>query len=131
VFVSATKVVSLSPSPSPASAQRFKLTISLSVADAARLWSAAAERGLAAPGATLDDVLDVIGPREDPAIAECLAMLAAPAAVAGCLLDGFDVSDLAASSRTESVQAAPRRRGRPRRAVPGAEVAPTALAAAI
>jgi hypothetical protein len=71
----------------------YTVTLSLTVEDARALWAAAAERALAAPGMTLADVLDTIGPREDPAIAECIAMLTAPAALPGCALDAYDVVD--------------------------------------
>jgi hypothetical protein len=71
----------------------FTVTLSLAVEDAERLWAAAAERALASPGMTLTDVLDTIGPREDPSIADCIAMLTAPAAVPGCALDGFAVRE--------------------------------------
>jgi hypothetical protein len=73
-------------------AQSFSVTVTLSVDDAAALWNAAAERGLAA-GMTLGDVLDTIGPREDPAIADCIAMLAAPQPLAGCTLEDFKVRE--------------------------------------
>lgn len=71
----------------------FTVTLTLKVSDAERLWVAAAERALASPGMTLSDVLDTIGPREDPSIADCLAMLTAPAELPGCLLDDFTVRD--------------------------------------
>ncbi len=73
----------------------FELRIRLTVDDARALWSAAAERAMAVPGMTLADVLDTIGPREDPAVADCLAMLAAPAPIAGCTLEAFDVVERA------------------------------------
>jgi hypothetical protein len=69
----------------------FTVSLTLTVDDARALWSAAADRALAAPGMTLADVLDTIGPREDPAVAECIAMLTGPAQIAGCALDGFEV----------------------------------------
>lgn len=69
----------------------YTVTLSLTVEDARALWAAAAERALAAPGMTLADVLDTIGPREDPSIAECIAMLTAPAALPGCALESYDV----------------------------------------
>jgi hypothetical protein len=75
----------------PADATAFTVTLSLSVEDARALWTAAAEKALQAPGATLADVLDTIGPREDPSLGDCIAMLTAPAAVAGCALDDFSV----------------------------------------
>jgi hypothetical protein len=71
----------------------FVVTLTLTVEDARALWSAAADRALAAPGMTIADVLDTIGPREDPAILECISMLTAPAAIAGCALDAYDVSE--------------------------------------
>ena len=71
----------------------FTVTLTLAVEDAQALWAAAADRALASPGMTLSDVLDTIGPREDPSIADCIAMLTAPAAVPGCALDGFAVRE--------------------------------------
>lgn len=82
----------------------FTVSVSLVVEDAQRLWAAAAERGLAAPGATLADVLDTIGPREDPAIAECIAMLMAPPAVPGCGLDSFTVREAAPTAHAHRIQ---------------------------
>jgi hypothetical protein len=74
----------------------FTVTLTLKVDDAEKLWIAAAERALASPGMTLADVLDTIGPREDPSISDCIAMLAAPADLPGCLLDDFAVRETAA-----------------------------------
>jgi hypothetical protein len=71
--------------------QSFTVTLTLNVEDARALWSAAAEKAQQAPGMTLSDVLDTLGPREDPSIADCIAMLTAPAAIAGCALDDFSV----------------------------------------
>lgn len=68
-----------------------QVTLAFSIHDREALWEAAAKKGLAAPGMRLTDVIDVIGPREDPAIAECIAMLAPPATMAGCTLDRFDI----------------------------------------
>ena len=69
----------------------FMVTLTLTVEDVKALWSAAADRALAAPGMTIADVLDTIGPREDPAIAECLSMLTAPTRIPGCALEAFEV----------------------------------------
>ncbi|WP_025560614.1 hypothetical protein [Sphingomonas sp. UNC305MFCol5.2] len=71
--------------------QSFTVTLTLNVEDVRALWSAAAEKALQAPGMTLSDVLDTLGPREDPSIADCIAMLTAPAAIAGCALDDFSI----------------------------------------
>ncbi len=72
-------------------ATEFTISLTLSVADAGALWCAAAGKGLTQPGARIADVLDTIGPREDPSIADCLAMLALPGDLPGCLLDSLDV----------------------------------------
>ena len=69
----------------------YTLTLTLNVEDARALWTAAADKALQA-GMALSDVLDTIGPREDPAVADCLAMLIAPSAIAGCMLDDLQVS---------------------------------------
>ncbi|MDB5671897.1 MAG: hypothetical protein JWO25_2856 [Alphaproteobacteria bacterium] len=76
---------------------RFSIELSLSVADDRGLWAAAAEKGLAVPGATLEDVYELIGPREDPDLGGCLAMLTAPSAIAGCELHDFEVIELKGS----------------------------------
>ena len=68
----------------------FTVTLTLNVEDAHALWSAAADKALQA-GMALSDVLDTIGPREDPSIADCIAMLTAPGAIAGCALNNYSV----------------------------------------
>ena len=70
------------------------MTLTLAVHDVVALWSAAAARGMAAPGAAIEDVLDVIGPREDPSISDCIAMLAAPLPLPGCLVDDFWIDSM-------------------------------------
>jgi hypothetical protein len=77
------------------SGEGYNVTLSLTVEDASALWCAAAERALGAPGMTLADVLDTIGPREDPDIAECIAMLVVPTSLAGCGLDQVSVREVA------------------------------------
>lgn len=69
----------------------FTVTLTLTVENPRDLWSAAADRAMAAPGMVLSDVLDTIGPREDPAISECLSMLTAPKAIPGCTLEDFEI----------------------------------------
>ncbi|MCX8476649.1 MAG: hypothetical protein MT490_12695 [Sphingomonas sp.] len=75
----------------PATKAAFTATLTLTVEDARALWTAAADKAMQAPGMTLSDVLDTLGPREDPSIADCIAMLVVPAGVAGCALDDFSV----------------------------------------
>ncbi|MHA6721094.1 hypothetical protein ACX40Y_16805 [Sphingomonas sp. RS6] len=77
------------------SGESYTVSLSLTVENASALWCAAAERALTAPGMTLADVLDTIGPREDPDIAECIAMLVVPTTVAGCGLDQVTVREMA------------------------------------
>ena len=72
----------------------FKIELSLTVADASALWSAARDRALATQGAELDEIVEVIGPSEDPDLAACLAMLTAPAAIPGCSLDDYELVPL-------------------------------------
>lgn len=67
----------------------YRINVTLAVSDLAALWSAAAARGLAAPGMTIENVLDTIGPREAPCVKDCIAMLVMPMAVAGCAVDDF------------------------------------------
>ncbi len=68
----------------------YTVTLTLNVENAGALWSAAADKALQA-GMALADVLDTIGPREDPSIPDCIAMLTAPGAIAGCALDDYVV----------------------------------------
>jgi hypothetical protein len=67
----------------------FRISLTLAVTDAQALWTAAAAKLLCSPGMSLDDVLDVIGPREDPSIIDCVALMAKPIALPGCMLDDF------------------------------------------
>jgi hypothetical protein len=71
--------------------EMVQVTFAFSIHDREALWDAAAKKGLSAPGMRLVDVIDVIGPREDPSLAECIAMLVPPASMAGCTLDRFDI----------------------------------------
>lgn len=73
---------------------QYRVSLTLAVTDPLALWTAAAAHLYRAPDMTLDDVLDVIGPREDPAISECIAALAKPTALPGCLLDDFWIDAL-------------------------------------
>jgi hypothetical protein len=70
----------------------YSIELQLSVTDAGALWAAAVEKGLGSPGATLDDLCDVLGPREDPDLSACLAMLTAPTAIPGCSLHDFEIT---------------------------------------
>lgn len=85
---------------------QFRVSLTLSVADADALWAAAADRGAAA-GLNRDDIEEMIGPREDPALADCIAMLTAPTPVTGCQLGDFLVEDIAARPAPRPAAAKP------------------------
>lgn len=73
---------------------QYRISLTLAVTDGRALWSAAAARLLAAPGTTLDDVIEVIGPCEDPSVNDCIATLAKPDTFPGCMLDDFWIDGL-------------------------------------
>lgn len=72
----------------------FRVSVSLRLMDAQRLWIAARERLLAAPGSSEDIVEETIGPVEAPQIADCIALLCAPDRMPGCSVDDFWVDSL-------------------------------------
>jgi hypothetical protein len=71
--------------------QEYRINLTLAVTDPQSLWAAAAAKLLVAPEMTLDDVLDVIGPREDPSIGDCIAAMVQPVAVAGCVIEDYGI----------------------------------------
>ena len=77
--------------------ERVRLVLTLSVEDAHRLWDAAAAHAARGGWMEPEDVIATIGPREDPRIADCVAMLAVPPRLDGCTLE--DVSITAHASR--------------------------------
>lgn len=83
------------PTESPtAETPEFRITLTLSVEDAGSLWDAAAARARQAIDDADDaDLEEMLGPREDPALADCIAMLASPAALDGCALQDFAVDE--------------------------------------
>jgi hypothetical protein len=67
----------------------FRVSVTLTLTDAERLWNAARTRLLAAPGGCEAMVEETIGPVEAPQLADCVALLCAPALVPGCSVDDF------------------------------------------
>jgi len=110
----------------------YRVSLTLAVTDPQALWAAAAARLLCAPDMTLSDVLDVIGPREDPSISDCLATMAKPTAIAGCMLDDFWIDGLRgcppridmAGAVAEYKQASASADGSSRRAAPKRRIGP-------
>lgn len=46
-------------------------------------------KGPAVTGMDAAALIDVLGPREDPAVTECITMLTAPQAIPGCSIPDF------------------------------------------
>lgn len=64
------------------------IALSLQVGSAEMLWDQAAAKAMTALEMSLDDVIDMIGPREDVQVEDCLMLLLQPS-VAGCTLRSF------------------------------------------
>ncbi len=62
----------------------YQFSLRLRVDSPGKLWQAAALRCMAKPGMCEDDVIEMIGPSDDPSIADCLMVLALPEHLAGC-----------------------------------------------
>lgn len=69
----------------------FDIRICVSVQDAAMLWRMAAATAMISGGLTEADVEDMLGPREDPNIADCIGLILGPGALAGCTFEEFVV----------------------------------------
>jgi hypothetical protein len=70
--------------------EMIKVTFSVSVHDQSMLWDAAVMKASAA-SLRVKDIIDVIGPREDPCLIGCITFLTQPADITGCELEDFDV----------------------------------------
>ncbi len=108
----------------------FRISLTLAITDTRALWTAAAARLLSVPGMTLDEVIEVIGPSEDPSTRDCLTALVKPDVLPGCLLDDFWIDSVPTSkSRPDHARNSQERRSlvseRPLRPLPiRPEVAP-------
>ncbi len=89
----------------------FRVSLTLAISDTRALWTAAAARLLAVPGTTLEEVIEVIGPSEDPSPHDCLAALTKPDVLPGCVLADFWIDGLPETkARHEPVRSAVERR---------------------
>lgn len=70
----------------------FDIRICVSVQDAATLWRMAAATAMTSGGLTEADVEDMLGPCEDPNIADCLGLILGPGMLAGCTFEDFAVT---------------------------------------
>lgn len=77
----------------------FQIVLDVIVSDKNALWSAAAGQALGCVRMTIDDVIDTLGPREDPDVAACLAMMVDPARFAGCRIEASEVESMTAAPR--------------------------------
>lgn len=62
----------------------YTIVLRLGVGDHAQLWNAAVARATISTRMTFDEVVETIGPCEDPNIGDCLAMLFDPSNLPGC-----------------------------------------------
>lgn len=67
----------------------YRVNLTLAVTDPDALWRSALEKGLESPGMDLAALVDVLGPREDPSIADCIALLTAPRPLPGCSIPDY------------------------------------------
>lgn len=79
--------------------REFHVKIALSVRDIGLLWRMAAAHALTISGLEQEDIEEVIGPLDDPSIAECLAMLLVPQPTAGCVMTDFSVEPVTRVTR--------------------------------
>lgn len=77
-----------------AGAPQFDIVIRVAVGDPALLWRRAAAHLLTFNGLDAESLEATIGPREDPALAECLAVLLAPVQNAGLNCEMFTISHI-------------------------------------
>tara|TARA_R110000782_G_scaffold268047_4_gene364062 strand:- start:4525 stop:4944 length:420 start_codon:yes stop_codon:yes gene_type:complete len=93
----------------PITSGSYEVVMRLSVEDSVLLWRAAAARAFTCMECTDLDVEDMFGPREDPSVADCLAMLIGPHDLDGCRFDAFSIVPVAAADEQATGQAGSRR----------------------
>lgn len=85
----------------------YELRCQLNIDDASALWDAAAAKAMTYPDTTPETVVEMIGPREDPEIAECLLLLLQPS-VAGCDLVTLSCDSVGAAMSAPTAEIKPR-----------------------
>lgn len=74
----------------PHVAGEIQLVLTFSVDDAERLWDAAALRCTqVSDELTLADIIETIGPREDPSLEDCIKILTLAPGLAGCTISSI------------------------------------------
>jgi len=84
----------------------------LSVRDPGLLWRMAAAKMLSIGGFAEEDVVDVLGPMEDPSIIDCIVMLVGPCDLGGCCFEDFAIAPVGAVAGVAG-------KARPTRIAPG------------
>ena len=82
-----------------APAREFEFRLKLRVECPTALWHAAPRHCGSHIDASLDDITELIGPAEDPSIADCLMALALPARIAGCTMTNVSIEPEGAPGR--------------------------------
>tara|TARA_B100000678_G_C18161861_1_gene483389 strand:+ start:289 stop:621 length:333 start_codon:yes stop_codon:yes gene_type:complete len=72
----------------------YRVHVSMTIGDPAALWRAARDHLLAAPGGSAKLVEETIGTEAAPFVGDCVALLCAPRALAGCSVNDFWVDTL-------------------------------------
>ncbi|GFE73427.1 hypothetical protein NTCA1_10760 [Novosphingobium sp. TCA1] len=70
--------------PNVVSHEEFWFSLKVRVDSTSQLWQAAALRCMSQSDMSYEDVDELIGPIDDPSIADCLMILALPDRVPGC-----------------------------------------------
>lgn len=77
----------------------YRVHFTLAVTDPEALWRTAFDTGLQSPGMDVEALVDMLGPREDPAIGACIALLTAPRAMPGCSIPDYWIDHIPAPAR--------------------------------
>ncbi|MBT0670523.1 hypothetical protein HT136_19330 [Novosphingobium profundi] len=80
--------------------EEFKFSLRLKVEQPRLLWQSAARVCLEDPTLSDEDLEDLIGPREDPSIDDCLMILALSQPFPGCSRLDASLDDLAPAMRS-------------------------------
>lgn len=81
--------------------KEFEFRLKLRVECPATLWHAAARHCGSRIDPSIDDISELIGPLEDPSIADCLMALALPDRIAGCTMTNVFLDPGGAPARGE------------------------------
>lgn len=71
-----------------------QFTLRFSVEDRTALWDAAARQCAETAGLDHEEICEMIGPREDPQVEDCLMLLLAPSRIAGCRVEDIELSEV-------------------------------------